>query len=133
MKYLRKAEYAQNNRKFYRYWYLVKLLRIQTRYGISIPLNVVGEGFEIVHLGSVIINADAKIGKYCRVHPGVVVGANHGKAPVIGDHVYIGPGAKVFGDIQVADDVQIGANAVVSKSCEEKGAVLVGVPAGRIR
>ncbi|MDE6619058.1 MAG: serine acetyltransferase [Lachnospiraceae bacterium] len=133
MKYLRKAEYAANNRKLSRYWYLVKLLRIQTRYGISIPLNVVEEGFEIVHLGSVIINAKAKVGKYCRVHPGVVIGANHDKAPVIGAHVYIGPGAKVFGDIQVADEVQIGANAVLTKSCEEKGAVLAGVPAARIK
>jgi serine O-acetyltransferase len=50
-------------------------------------------------------------------------------APKIGDHVYIGPGAKVFGDIEIADDVQIGANAVVNKSCMENGAVLVGVPA----
>lgn len=131
-KYLRQAEYAFNTKKFTRHWYLFKLLRIQTRYGISIPMNVVGVGFEIVHLGSVIINAKATVGKYCRVHPGVVVGANHDKAPVIGEHVYIGPGAKVFGGIQVADEVQIGANAVLNKSCEEKGAVLAGVPAGRI-
>ncbi|MBQ6886395.1 MAG: hypothetical protein IJN54_02635 [Lachnospiraceae bacterium] len=129
MKYLRKAEYAANNRKLSRYWYLTRLLRIQTRYGISIPLNVVEEGFEIVHLGSVIINCNAHIGKYCRVHPGVCVGANHDKAPTIGEHVYLGPGAKVFGDIILADEIQVGANAVVNKSCDKKGAVLAGVPA----
>jgi serine O-acetyltransferase len=130
MKHLRKAEYALNSgKRLSRYWNLLLLLRIQTRYAISIPLNVVGEGFEIVHLGSVIINAKAKIGKNCKVHPGVVIGANHDLAPKIGDHVYIGPGAKVFGDIEIADDVQIGANAVVNKSCMENGAVLVGVPA----
>jgi serine O-acetyltransferase len=130
MKYLRKAEYALNSgRRLSRYCNLIRLLRIQTKYAISIPLNVVGEGFEIVHLGSVIINAKAKIGKNCKVHPGVVIGANHDLAPKIGDHVYIGPGAKVFGDIEIADDVQIGANAVVNKSCMENGAVLVGVPA----
>lgn len=129
MKYLRKAEYASNNRKLSRYWYLTKLLRIQTRYGISIPLNVVEEGFEIVHLGSVIINCNARVGKYCRVHPGVCIGANHEKAPVIGEKVYLGPGAKVFGDIMLADEIQVGANAVVNKSCEKAGAVLAGVPA----
>jgi serine O-acetyltransferase len=130
MKYLRKAEYALNTgKKIMRYIYLIRLLRIQTRYAISIPLNVVDEGFEIVHLGSVIINGKAHIGKNCKVHPGVVVGANHDKAPVIGDKVYIGPGAKVFGDITIADGVQIGANAVVNKSCEKNNAVLVGVPA----
>lgn len=127
--FLRKAEYAANTRKLSRYWYLMRLLRIQTRYGISIPLNVLEEGFEMVHLGSVIINAKAKVGKYARLHPGVCIGANHDKAPVIGDYVYIGPGAKVFGDIILADHIQVGANAVVTKSCEEEGAVLVGVPA----
>lgn len=132
MRYLRKAEFALNKGKLSRYWFLVKLLRIQTRYGMSIPLNVVEEGFEIVHLGSVIINGKAHVGKYCRVHPGVVIGANYDKAPTIGEHVYIGPGAKVFGDIVVADDVQIGANAVLNKSCDHRGAVLVGVPAKEI-
>lgn len=132
-KYLRYAEYAFNRKKIIRYWYLFRLLRIQTRYGISIPMNVVGEGFKIVHLGSVIINARACVGRYCSVHPGVCIGANHDKAPVIGEHVYMGPGAKAFGDIEIADYVQIGANAVVTKSCNEKGAVLIGVPAKIMR
>lgn len=135
-KYLRQAEYATNTGKCTRRWHLLKLLRIQTRYGISIPMNVVEEGFEIVHLGSVIINRKAHIGRYCRVHPGVCIGANHDEAPVIGEHVYIGPGAKVFGAVRIADEVQIGANAVVTKSCDIKGATLAGVPArvvGRAR
>lgn len=132
-RYLRYTEYAFNTKKITRHWYLLRLLRIQTRYGISIPMNVVGEGFEIVHLGSVIINARSHVGKYCRVHPGVCIGANHDKAPVIGEHVYLGPGAKVFGEITIADHVQIGANAVVTKSCDEKGAILAGVPAKVVR
>lgn len=132
-RYLRCAEYAFNKRKMTRHWYLLKLLRIQTRYGISIPMNVVEEGFEMVHLGSVIINAGARVGRYCRVHPGVCIGANHDKAPVIGEHVYLGPGAKVFGAIELADHVQVGANAVVTKSCDMKGAVLAGVPAKIVR
>jgi serine O-acetyltransferase len=133
MRYLRKTEYALNSgKRFSRYWNMFWLLHIQTRYAISIPLNVVGEGFEIVHLGSVIINANAIIGKNCKIHPGVVIGANHDLAPKIGDHVYIGPGAKVFGNIEIADEVQIGANAVVNKSCIQKGAVLVGVPARQV-
>ena len=131
-KRLRKAEYAYNTHKVFRHVALLKLLRIQTRYGISIPMNVVGEGFEMVHLGSVIINNHAKIGKMCRLHPGVCVGANHDLAPVIGDRVYIGPGAKVFGEITLADDIQIGANAVVNKSCDQKGAILVGNPARQV-
>lgn len=38
------------------------------------------------------------------------------KAPKIGDNVYIGPGAVLFGDIEIADNCWIGANAVVNKS-----------------
>ena len=127
--FLRKAEYAANTGKISRIWYLFRLLRIQTRYGISIPLNVLEEGFKIVHLGSVIINADTRIGKYAKLHPGVCVGANHGKAPIIGDYVYLGPGAKVFGEITLGNHIQVGANAVVTKSCLKDGAVLVGIPA----
>lgn len=127
--FLRKAEYAANTGKISRVWYLFRLLRIQTRYGISIPLNVLEEGFEIAHLGSVIINADVHIGKNAKLHPGVCVGANHGKAPKIGDNVYLGPGSKVFGDITLGNDIQVGANAVVTKSCMKDGAILVGIPA----
>lgn len=128
-RFLRKAEYAANSGKLSRVWYLFRLLRIQTRYGISIPLNVLDEGFEMAHLGSVIINAGAHIGKNAKLHPGVCVGANHDKAPTIGDNVYLGPGAKVFGDIVLADNIQVGANAVVTKSCAKEGAILVGIPA----
>ena len=47
-------------------------------------------------------------------------------APHIGNGVYIGPGAKLWNDITIADGVTIGANACVSKSVTEEGAVVVG-------
>lgn len=128
-KYLRKAEYAYNTKQLYRHYTLFRLLRLQTRYGISIPLNVIQGPFKIVHLGSVIINHNAVLGSNCRIHPGVCIGAHQEGAPTIGDNVYFGPGAKVFGDIRIANGVRIGANAVVTKSCAIENAVLVGVPA----
>ena len=48
--------------------------------------------------------------------------------PIIGDRVYIGPGAKLFGKIRIGNDVAIGANAVVTKDVPDN-AVVVGVPA----
>ena len=48
---------------------------------------------------------------------------------VIGDNVYIGPGAKLFGPIQIGDNTVIGANAVVNKSFKEGNCTIVGVPA----
>lgn len=52
-----------------------------------------------------------------------------GGVPVLGNNIYIGAGAKIIGNIYLADDCVIGANAVVTKSVLEPGSVLVGVPA----
>ena len=48
--------------------------------------------------------------------------------PTIGDNVYIGPGAKLFGRISIGDNAAIGANAVVTGDMPDS-AVAVGVPA----
>ena len=64
----------------------------------------------------------------------VCIGATNGseKAPVIGDNCFLGTGAKVIGEITIADNVAIGANAVVCKSIEEPGTTWGGVPAKKI-
>lgn len=51
------------------------------------------------------------------------------KAPIIGDNCYIGPGAIIFGDITLADNITIGANATVNRSCGQERVVLAGTPA----
>ena len=38
--------------------------------------------------------------------------------PTIDDFVYLGPGAKLFGDIVVGDCVMVGANAVVNQNVD---------------
>ena len=48
--------------------------------------------------------------------------------PVIGDNCFIGPGAKIFGKINIGDNVAIGANAVVNKDVPSNVTV-AGVPA----
>lgn len=50
----------------------------------------------------------------------------------MGNNVYIGPGAKLFGRIEIADGIAIGANAVVNKSFLENNISIAGIPAKKI-
>lgn len=99
--------------------------------GIELDRNVFDKGQIIYHLQGIVVNGDAKIGKNCQIHGGNVIGnkGNDLKAPVLGDNVRLGAHAMVLGDVYIADDVQSDAGAVVLHSCNEKGALLTGVPA----
>lgn len=101
--------------------------------GIDLPSQaMIGPGLYMPHFGQIIVHCQAKLGAYCTLSQGVTIGeAGRGAkwgVPVIGDRVYIAPGAKIAGQIVVADDVAIGTNAVVLKSLP-RHAVAVGVPA----
>jgi serine O-acetyltransferase len=130
---MRKCEYIYNckNSTIYRLYGIilkVKYKKIGYKYGFTIPLNTFGSGLRIAHIGNIVINKKVKVGKNCTVHIGVNIGDKNG-CPTIGDNVYIGPGAKIFGNIKVADGTSIGANAVVNKSFINKGLSVAGVPA----
>lgn len=131
---LRKAEYY-NNFRFNpcRYYYLFKLRKLQLKYQTFIPMNVCEKGLSIAHIGGIRINSKAHIGTYCRIQEGVTIGATNGQemAPVIGDFVYIGSGAKIIGNIRVVDNACIGAGAVVVKNLDE-ACTYGGVPAKKI-
>ena len=105
--------------------------RLSERCGVEIGINShIGRGIDIWH-GGIIINGD--LGDHCTLHGNNIIG-NKGKgrekeSPLIGSNVDIGAGANVIGSLQLADDIKIGANALVIKSCEQEGAILIGVPA----
>lgn len=103
--------------------------KLSIKLGYSIPINVFGPGLSLPHYGTIVVNPDTRVGINCRIHVGVNIGAHHDKAPLIGDNVYIGPGAIIFGGIEIADNVSIGANATVNKSVTEPNVIVVGTPA----
>lgn len=112
--------------------------RQSLRLGFSIPPNTFGPGLAIVHYGPIVVNGNARIGANCRTHVCVNIGGGGGLvdapaarelAPVLGDDVYIGPGAKIFGPIRIADRCAVGANAVVTASFDEPGCSIGGIPA----
>lgn len=118
-----------------RYYYAYKLGKLRRRTGIELQPNVAGAGLHLPH-GKVVINANAQIGEHCKILSDVTIGAQYGRGrgtpPRIGNRVFIGTGARLIGDIEIADDIVIGANAVVTKSFLEPGITIAGVPARKI-
>jgi serine O-acetyltransferase len=112
------------------YKILYKLIQILT--GVELPCEaMIGRNFIIDHFGGIVINGYAKFGDNCRIRSGVVVGVSRRAercAPIIGDNVDIGAGAKILGAISVGNNVEIGANAVVIDDVPDDS-IAVGVPA----
>ena len=137
---LRFNEYLINTKKnlFIRLLPLLWYKRLSVKLSFSIPFNVFSYGPGIVHYGLLIVNPKARIGKNCRIHAGVNIGASAGflnfgdtssYAPKIGDNCYIGPGSKIFGPISIGNNCVIGANAVVNKSFKRDNITIGGIPA----
>jgi serine O-acetyltransferase len=107
-----------------------KMIEILT--SVELPNRAeIGGGVFMPHANGIVIHIDAKIGTNCNISQQVTIGVggtDPSGTPVIGDRVFLGPGAKVFGPITVGDDVAIGANAVVMKDIPNH-AVTVGIPA----
>lgn len=108
------------------------LFNYTIKLGISIPdTTQIGSGFYIGHFGGIVVNSKSIIGKNCNISHGVTIGqlnrGTHAGCPVIGDNVFIGPGAKIFGNVHVGDYAAIGANCVVVTDVPDHG-VVAGVP-----
>lgn len=78
------------------------------------------------------VNAEAILGQNVNLSQGVTIGSNNrGETmgvPIIGNNVFIAPGAKLIGKITIGDNVAIGANAVVLRDVPSNVSV-GGVPA----
>jgi serine O-acetyltransferase len=102
---------------------------IYHRYGLDIVVRApIGGGLYIPHpIGTTL--APKSMGENCSVIASVTVGMrNQHDFPTIGDRVFLGAGSRVLGGIQLADDVRVGANAVVIHDVPASTAV-GGIPA----
>ncbi len=103
--------------------------------GIEIhPGASIGRRFFIDHGMGVVIGETAEIGDDVLLYQNVTLGGTgkeHGKRhPTLGNHVVIGTGAKVLGNIHIGNYVKVGAGSVVIRSVPDYSTV-VGIP-GRI-
>ena len=75
-------------------------------------------------LNGIIVHHDAVIGENCIILHQVTIAGKHGKAPIIGDNVTIGTGAKILGGVKIGNNVTIGANTVVTKDVPDNKIVV---------
>lgn len=72
----------------------------------------IGPGLYVNHLGGTVVGSAVVAGENLNLSHGATLGDHRG-SPRLGDCVFVGPGARVFGPIRIGDNVAIGANAVV--------------------
>ena len=120
--------YRRKNRLLF-YFFFLWLRRLKFKYGFDISYRTqIGKGLYIGHFGGIVIHGDAIIGNNCNISQGMTIGiSNYGEkkgVPTIGNAVFIGPNAGIFGNITIGNNVTIGANAVVTENIADGKTVL---------
>lgn len=110
--------------------------------GIEIhPGATIGRRFVIDHGMGVVIGETTVVGDDCCIYQGVTLGAGaearqgelmRGKKrhPTLGNHVVVGSGAEIQGDIKIGDFVRVASGSIVMKDVPDNS-IVVGVP-GRV-
>lgn len=114
----------------YIYW-IRRRNRIGEKLGIELKTEEIGKGLFIYHFGGGIV-ANGKWGENIHLHGNNCIG-NGGPGqhvpPTLGNNIMVGVGAKIIGNIYIADNVKIAAGAVVVNDIDEIGCTVAGVPA----
>jgi serine O-acetyltransferase len=113
--------------------YRAMFVFVRNVYGIELPYTAeVGRRVVFEHQHGIVVHGSTVIGDDCIIRQGVTLGirslADLGAAPVLGDGVNVGAGAKIIGKVSVGDGAAIGANAVVLSDVPAR-ALAVGIPA----
>lgn len=87
-----------------------------------------GPGLIVLHSHGLVVNTAVRGGVNVILEGNVTLGAEKNRSPVLGDHVFIGTGARVLGSVTVGNSARIGANAVVLQDIPPH-ATAVGIPA----
>ena len=117
-----------------KHYFIARFLseRAKRKTGIEIhPGAIIGNNLFIDHGTGIVIGETTIIKDNVTIYHGVTLGGrglDKGKRhPTIGNNVIIGCGAKILGNINIGDNVKIGANSVVLKDVIDN-ATIVGIP-----
>ena len=122
----------------YKLLYLYHITRrnnLGEKLGLEIDTRNIGKGLVVFHYNNV-VNVGAIIGENLHLHGCNVIGnAGNGdlRCPIIGNNVMMGAGAKVIGNVTIADNSKIAAGAVVVSSFTEPGITIGGIPARKLK
>ncbi len=115
-------------------WYLYRVKKMDAFHNATTAAHL-GFGAEfkgtpvLPHgLNGIILTHEAVIGRNCTIFHQVTIGGGKGGAPVIGDNVMIGPGAKIIGGVHIGDYANIGANCVIVKDVPAGATVVTERP-----
>jgi serine acetyltransferase len=116
------------------YWWIPSLVL-----GVELPVSTtIGPRLRLYHPHGIVLNPNCTLGSDCHLRHGVTVGnrvdrmGNEVGVASIGDHVELGAGCVVIGDVHVGDHARVGALAVVLDSVPAWG-IVVGNPGRVIR
>lgn len=128
-------ELADSNRLLWPFYLLSRwrYQKLTSHLGLTIPLGVFADGLSLAHVGTITVNKDASVGRNCRLHPGVTIGATRGNAPTIGDDVFIGPNVVIVGDIHIGNRCHIGPGCVVNIDVPPDTVLLAQLPQQKSR
>lgn len=90
--------------------------------------TIVGEDLHLIHAGGINIHPGCRIGDRVGLMHGVTLGGDEEGAPVIGDDVFIGSNATVYGHVTVGDGASVAANSLVLTDVPPN-CLAIGVPA----
>jgi len=119
---------------FYPYLLLYRYL-VDWLWAIEMPRKLtVGKGLSLFHGHALVINQGVVIGENCTLRNSTTIGhrklpdGTFSKCPRVGNNVDIGANVCIIGDVEIGDNVAIGAGAVVFRNVPPNS-VAVGNPA----